>query len=74
MYYGKLESDELATIKLRRYWVNILSPRNSPTVQCDATPTHSHATSKLPFSSFKSSRFQNEANCKTFLLKMSCLA
>ena len=25
MYYGKLESDELATIKLRRYWVNILS-------------------------------------------------
>ena len=29
MYYGKLESDELATIKLRRYWVNILSPKQS---------------------------------------------
>ena len=29
MYYGKLESDELATIKSRRYWVNILSPKQS---------------------------------------------
>ena len=29
MYYGKLESDDLATIKLRRYWVNILSPKQS---------------------------------------------
>ena len=40
-------------------------------MQCGATPTQSHATSKLPFPSFKNSRFQNEIKCKTFLLKMT---
>ena len=29
VYYGKLISDELAAIKLRRYWGNILSPKQS---------------------------------------------